>query len=104
MMRFAARALGYAVLYLVVTLVVAVLAHGWDLDQLTSRSAVSRAAAFVEPGLWLVQTLIFSAVPTGRISEYRWVIPVALVANMLAYGVLLAAVHSLAMQRRSRVR
>jgi hypothetical protein len=92
--RFLARTLIGTAAHFVVSTIVAMLAHGWDFDQLTSRSAVSRVSAIVEPVLWAPHALILGAVPAGQISRYSWVIPVALVANSVAYGLLVAAIWS----------
>jgi hypothetical protein len=90
MSRFALRTFAYAVAHFLAAAIVGIVARGWDLDQLTSRSGISRAAAAAEPALWVVHSLILGSVPTGRISEYMWVIPLAIVANSLAYGLFFA--------------
>jgi hypothetical protein len=91
--------LAWSVVYFLVTLAVALVAHGTDLDQLTGRSAVSRAAAAVDRLLW---------------GPYQWIgrqlgpqaarmpgaTPALLVANALAWGAMLATVRQLLFRRR----
>jgi len=88
--RFVGALLAGAFLHLVVAMAIAVVARGWDLDQLRGRSPASRLASAIEPALWLVHDAMLRAVPTGRIAAYRWMIPLALATNAVAYGVALA--------------
>ena len=74
--------------HLVVAFFIGAIAFGWDFDQLRSRSASSRAAAVVNDVLWFPHDAFMRAVPNGwMIANARAVIPGAIVANSLLWGI-----------------
>ena len=93
--------LAWSAAYFIVSLLVALVAHGTDLDQLTSRSALSRHAAAVDRVLWGPYHWVgkqlgpdFARAPAGT--------PALLVANALAWGGALATAWRLLFGRRTR--
>lgn len=76
--------------YFLVSLAVALVAHGLDLDQLTSRSAASRAAAHVDRLLWSPYHWVGRHLAPDLIRS-RATTPALLVGNALAWGAVLAA-------------
>lgn len=82
--------LDWSFAYFVVSLGIAMVAHGTDMDQLTSRSALSRAAAVVDRLLWGPYHW------AGRIldpdpRQMHLTTPLLLALNTCAWGALLAA-------------
>lgn len=93
--------LAWSAAYFVVSLTVAFLAHGMDMDQLTSRSAVSRVAASVDRILWGPYHW-FSPQLAPSPTQMHLTTPLLLVANTLAWGALLATVAPLFARLRQR--
>ena len=88
-------------LYFVVSLGIAMLAHGTDLDQLTSRSTLSQAAAVVDRLLWAPHNWVGRQLgPTA--ARMPVVTPLLLLANTLAWGAVLAGVWRALRRRPSR--
>lgn len=84
-------------LYFVVSALIVVIARGADLDQLTERSALSRAAGSMDHLLWGPYNWVGRHLGTGLL-RMRLVTPILLVSNALAWGASLAV-----MGRISRV-
>ena len=93
------RWLAWSMAYFVVSLAIALLAHGSDLDQLTSRSALSRAAAVVDRLLWGPYHWIGRRLQPDP-TMMRLTTPVLLLANALAWGSVLATTWRLLVHRR----
>ena len=66
----------------------AFLTYGPDLDQLRSRSAVSRVAGVVHDVLWYPHDALLRALPPGSITR-PGVVPAVLVGSSLAWGIVL---------------
>jgi hypothetical protein len=92
--------LAWSVGYLVVALAVALLAHGMDLDQLTDRSAISRAAAVVDRVLWAPYNWAGRQLGAD-LARVRGATPALLVANTLAWGAALGTLWRLLVRRRT---
>jgi hypothetical protein len=75
--------------YFAVTMAIAVVAFGWDMDQLTSRSAWSRGAAAVHEVLWFPHDMALRALPTDWLAHHTYAIPLAVVFSCLTWGTLL---------------
>jgi hypothetical protein len=75
--------------YFGVSMVVATVAFGWDLDQLRSRSAWSRGAAAIHDVLWFPHDAALRALPNDWLAHNTYVIPIAIVLNSLAWGTML---------------
>ena len=86
--RIAALSVGH----FVVGLLSAFAAEGWDLDQLRSRSPWSRAAGVVQDVLWFPHDAAMRAVPNAWLVSHREIVPIAIVANSLVWGMALYAV------------
>jgi hypothetical protein len=80
------RVLACALAHFAVAMLIATIAFGTDLDQLRSRSPVSRAAAAVHDVLWAPHDAALWVVPNGWLVRHRSVIPAALVLNSIAWG------------------
>lgn len=89
------RILALSVGHFVVAMVIATIAFGADMDQLRSRSGWSRTAAAVHDVIWLPHDSALRAVPNGWLVRHRYVIPVALVLNSLAWGLVLSLAWSI---------
>jgi hypothetical protein len=98
----ARRILGLAAAHFAVALVVAVLAYGPDMDQLRSRSAVSRAAGHVHDLLWFPHDAALRALPNRWfVAHAKVVTPVLIVGNSLVWGLFLYGVrHGVRRARR----
>lgn len=87
--------------YFLVSLGVALVAHGLDLDQLTSRSAASRAAAHVDRMLWAPYHWVGRQLGSD-IVRLRATTPALLAANALAWGAALSVAWRWLASRRGR--
>ena len=83
------RVLVVAVAHFVVTLLLAAVAFGWDMDQLRSRSIWSRGAAAIHDVLWLPHDAALRALPNDWLARNTYVIPAALVLNSVVWGTIL---------------
>jgi hypothetical protein len=90
-MRSLGQLLLWASAHFVVAMAIAVIAFGADMDQLRSRSAVSRSAAAVHDVLWAPHDVALRLIPNAWLVRNTYVIPLALVANSLVWGAALAA-------------
>ena len=89
--------------YFVVTMLIAIVARGLDMDQLRSRSPWSRSAAAVHDVLWFPHDSALRALPNDFIAHNTYVIPIALVLNSLAWGTVLYMLwHAFRPRRRVR--
>ncbi|HEX6576602.1 MAG TPA: hypothetical protein VF042_16660 [Gemmatimonadaceae bacterium] len=86
MRRSVSRILLFSVLHFMIAMLIAVLAFGVDLDQLRSRSPLSRAAANVHDVLWWPHDHALRALPHDWIAHHTYFIPIALVLNSLVWG------------------
>ena len=59
------------------------------MDQLASRSGLSRRAAAVHGVLWWPHDAALRALPNDWLAHHTYVIPMALVLNSLAWGAML---------------
>ena len=89
--------LTWSAVYVFVSIVVAILAHGTDLDQLTSRSAMSRAAAALDRVLWAPYRAFGRAVRPDP-DQMPLFTPMVLMLNALAWGAAFAAGARLAVR------
>jgi hypothetical protein len=85
------RILLCSAIHFVVAMLIAILAFGTDMDQLRSRSPLSRGAAAVHDVLWLPHDSALRAVPNAWLIRNTYVIPLAIVINSLLWGALLCA-------------
>ena len=76
--------------HFVVAMAVAILAEGTDLDQLRSRSRLSRAAGVVSDVLWGPHDALLRSLPSGSVTR-PGVVPGVLVASSLFWGLALYA-------------
>lgn len=91
--------LKWSAAYFVVSLAIAFVAHGTDLDQLTSRSALSQAAAGVDRWLWAPYHWVGSRL-APEVVRMPGATPALLVANTLAWGAVLATLWRLLLRTR----
>lgn len=84
--RHLARVLLFALAHFAIAMVVGIVAFGTDMDQLRSRTAVSRAAASVHDVLWWPHDSALRALPNDFVSHHTYFIPTALVLNSLVWG------------------
>ena len=89
MSRVVARIAALAAGHFLVAIAVALTAFGSDMDRLRSRSALSRAAGVLNDLLMLPHDRFMRAIPNHWIVDYPWLIPAALAANSLVWGVAL---------------
>ena len=75
--------------YLCVSLVVAIVAFGSDMDQLRSRTVWSRGAAAIHDVLWFPHDAALRALPTDWLAHNTYFTPIAIVLNSLLWGTLL---------------
>ena len=75
--------------YFCVSLVVAVVAFGSDMDQLRSRTVWSRGAAAIHDVLWFPHDTALRSLPTNWLAHNTYFTPIAIVLNSLAWGTLL---------------
>ena len=90
-MKSLLRIAGLALAHFVISMVVAVLAFGLDLDQLRSRSVVSRIAGYVNDVLQYPHDTILRSLPPGAILRPA-VIPAVLLASSILWGIALYAI------------
>lgn len=104
-MRLLLTILGFSAGFFVLSLAIAIIAFGADMDQLRSRSAASRAAAAVHDVLYLLHDATLRSMPHPWMIRNRWIVPVALVANSVMWGTALYAVSRMILRwRRSHVK
>ena len=96
--------LAFTVAHFMVAMIIAVIAFGPDMDQLRSRSAFSRAAAAVHDVLWFPHDAAMRQIPNAWLIRNRYVIPLAIVINSLAWGLVLYAAGQFVRMRRRRSR
>jgi hypothetical protein len=89
-----------AAAHFTIAMAIAVIAFGFDMDQLSSRNVASRAAASVHDVLWTPHDAALRSLPNDWIVRNRWVIPLAIVANSLAWGAGLYLAGRLFIRRR----
>lgn len=95
------RILALAAAHFVVALLVAVAAFGTDMDQLRSRSPWSRAAGVVHDLLWLPHDTALRALPNAwLVRGAPFLVPGAIAANSLLWGLLLHLLWRWAAARR----
>lgn len=99
-LRASARIAVFAAAHFVIALAIAMIAFGTDMDQLPSRSPVSRVAAEIHDALWFPHDSAMRAVPNAWVIRNTWAIPAAIVVNSLVWGTGLWAV-SLLVRRRT---
>lgn len=87
-MKTILRVAGLAFGHFAVSMIVAVLAFGLDLDQLRSRSALSRIAAHFNDFLQYPHDTILRSLPSGAILR-PGVVPGVLVGSSLLWGIAL---------------
>lgn len=90
------RILAFSLAHFVIAMVIAVIAFGADMDQLRSRTVFSRGAAAVHDVLWFPHDAALRRIPNAWLVRNRYVIPLAIVVNSLAWGVLLHALWQFA--------
>ena len=95
------RIIAISLAHFVIAMAIAIVAFGWDLDRLRSRSTSSRIAAEVHDVLWWPHDTALRAIPNAWLIRNKWIIPVALVANSLAWGVALYGVTRLVRRTRA---
>ena len=97
------RILAFSVVHFLVATGVAILTYGTDLDQLRSRSTVSRVSGVVYDIVWYPHDAIIRAIPNATLIR-PGVIPSVLVGASLLWGcaawLLLAAVGRFRRARR----
>jgi hypothetical protein len=96
------QVLAWSAAHFVVAMIIAVIAFGPDMDQLRSRSTISRAAAAVHDVLWFPHDSALRQIPNAWLIRNRYVIPLAIVINSLAWGVVLYAMSRFFLRLRSR--
>ena len=84
------RILGLASAHFLVAAAVSFLAYGSDLDQLRSRSALSRVAGVLHDVLWYPHDVFLRALPPGSVAR-PGVVPAVLLGSSLFWGILLYA-------------
>ena len=89
--------------YFVVTMLIAIVARGPDMDQLRSRSPWSRGAAAIHDVLWYPHDSALRALPNDWLAHNTYIVPIALVLNSLVWGTMLYALWQ-TFRRRRRVR
>ena len=89
MSRAIARIASFAVGHFLVAIGVAMTAFGADMDQLRTRSALSRVAGVLNDLLMLPHDRFMRAIPNHWLVDHRWLIPSAVVANSLLWGAVL---------------
>jgi len=94
------RVLAVSAAYFVGTMLIATMAFGLDMDQLRSRSAWSRGAAAIHDVLWFPHDAALRALPNDWLVRNRYVIPLALVLNSLAWGTMLYLLWQASRRRR----
>ena len=77
--------------YFCVSLVVAIVAFGLDMDQLRSRTVWSRGAAAIHDVLWFPHDAALRALPRDWLAHNTYFTPIAIVLNSLAWGTMLYA-------------
>jgi hypothetical protein len=95
------RILAFSAAHFLVSLILAILAFGLDMDQLRSRSAVSRAAGVLYDFFWWPHDAFLRALPSGAILR-PGVIPAVLVGHSLVWGIALYGLWRLVKRARSR--
>ena len=93
--------LALSVVHFVVVMVIAFTAFGLDMDQLRSRSRISRVAAAAHDVLWFPHDAALRQIPNDWLIRNTWVIPLALIANSLVGGALLFGLWTLFARRRT---
>lgn len=79
------RVLGLSVAHFVVAAIASFLTYGADLDQLRSRSALSRWAGVLHDVLWYPHDAFLRALPAASFTR-PMVVPAALIGNSLVWG------------------
>jgi hypothetical protein len=82
----ACRILALALAHFLVAMLIATIAFGPDMDQLSSRSAGSSAAAAVHDVLSAPHDAALRTIPNEWLIRHRYVIPIALVLNSIVWG------------------
>jgi hypothetical protein len=84
--RHLARILFFSLAHFAIAMTIAIAAFGTDMDQLRSRTALSRAAGNIHDVLWWPHDTALRALPNDFVSHHTYVIPIALVLNSLVWG------------------
>jgi hypothetical protein len=95
------RILGFSLVHFVAVLVAAVVAFGFDLDQLRSRSAVSRVAGVVHDFLMVPHDALIRSLPRGTLG-LPGLVPALMVLHSLAWGGMLYALWRFLRTRQER--
>ena len=82
-------------------MLIAVVAFGFDMDQLRSRSHASRIAAEIHDVLWFPHDSTLRSIPNDWLVRNTWVIPLALVVNSLVWGVAMYALWRMMVRGRA---
>jgi hypothetical protein len=93
------RILGLSFAHFVLSFALAILAFGVDMDQLRSRSAVSRTAGVFYDFFWWPHDAFLRALPSGAILR-PGVIPAVLIGHSIAWGIALYGVWRVVGRRR----
>jgi len=83
------RILRVSAAYFSVSILVATVAFGLDMDQLRSRSPWSRGAAAIHDILWFPHDAALRALPNDWLARNTYFIPIAIALNSLAWGTML---------------
>jgi hypothetical protein len=84
-------------------MLIGIVAFGADFDQLASRTQLSRGAAAVHNFLWWPHDAVVRSIPNAWLIRNRYIIPVLIVANSLAWGAVIYGLGRAAVSlRRSR--
>ena len=85
------RILALSFAHFAVAMLIAIIAFGTDMDQLSSRSLWSRGAAAIHKVLWLPHDSALRSIPNWWLIRHTGVIPIAVVVNSFAWGAMLYA-------------
>ncbi len=83
------RILRVSAAFFSVSILIATVAFGLDMDQLRSRSPWSRRAAAIHDVLWFPHDAALRALPNDWLAHNTYFIPIAIVLNSLAWGTML---------------
>jgi hypothetical protein len=87
--RSAGQMLLFSAAHFALAIGTAFVGFGWDMDQLRSRSAVSRAGAAISETLMYPHDAALRQVPNAWLIRNLWIIPSALLLHSLLWGAFL---------------
>lgn len=91
--RIVRLVIALAVAHFIVAFATDLVAFGWDLDQRSSRTPWSRAAAVLHDVLWFPHDPFMRAIPNAFLVRWhRPLVPAAIVLNSLVWGLAMYAV------------